>query len=140
MDEIGGRIKNVVFHQVKSSQIIINTTEDFCEAANQSCPSITTLFQKSDVIVNEPSDIEDAPIIPGRLKIHKFTRCPLTATGETQINFYFLSNSKELCFTQKYFTKKRCSHVDHDSDSLAQFRSACVYSMAKHMDADETQD
>ena len=73
MDGIGAAIKNVVFRQVKSGQIIINLAEDFCKAANQFYPSITTLFQKLDVILSEPSDIEEATIITGTIKIHKFT-------------------------------------------------------------------
>ena len=92
------------------------------------------------MIFSEPSDIEEVPVIPGALKIHKYTQCPPTATGETQINFSFLSNSKEPSFTQKYATQKRCRHADHDFDSLAQFRSTCAYCMEKHIDASETQD
>ena len=107
MDGMGGTIKNVVFCQVKSDQIIINSAKDFCKTVNQFCPSITTLFQKSDVILSEPSDIEEAPIITGTLKIHKFTRCFPTATGETQINFSFLLNSKEPCCTLKKHHQKK---------------------------------
>ena len=139
MDGIGGTLNNV-FRQIKSGQIVINSAEDFSKAANQFCPSITTLFQKSDMILSEPSDIEEAPVIPGTLKIYKFTRCSPTATGETQIKIFFLSNSKESCCTQKYATKKRCGHVDHDFDTLVQFRSTCAYCMEKHIHADETQD
>ena len=73
----------------------------FGKTASQFCPSITTLFEKSGVIRSEPSDIEEAPIIPGTLKIHNFTRCPFTATGETEINVFFLSNCKEPCCNQK---------------------------------------
>ena len=123
MDGKGNVNKNVVFRQVKSVQIIINSEEDFCEAGNQFCRSITTLFQKSDVILSERSDFEKAPIIKGTLKIRKFTQCLPRAIGETKINFSFLSNSKELCCTQRYTTKKRCSYVDQDFDSFAQFRT-----------------
>ena len=82
MDGIGGTITCCIC-QVKSGQFIINSTEDFWKAANRFCSSITTLFQKSDLILSEPSDIEEAPIVTGTLKIHKFTRCPPTATEET---------------------------------------------------------
>ena len=118
MDGIDSTIKNVVFRQVMSDQIMIKSAENFCKAANQFSPSITKLFQKSNVIHSEPSDIEVAPIIPRTPKIHNLTRCPPTAAGETQIDFFFLTNSKEPCFTQKYATKERCGHVDHDFDSL----------------------
>ena len=65
MDGIGGTIKNVVFRHVKSERIIVNSAKEFSEAANQFCLSITTLFQRSDVILSEPKDVEEAPIIPG---------------------------------------------------------------------------
>ena len=138
MDGIGGTIKNVVFRHVKSGRIIVNSAKEFSEAANQFCPSITTLFQRSDAILSEPIDIEEAPIIPGTLKIHNLKRSNQTATGEVKIDFFFLSNSKEPCFTQIYATKKQCGHVDRDFDSLAQFRSTCAYCMGKHMDVHET--
>ena len=72
MDRIGGTINNVVFRQVKSGQTIIYSAEDFCETSNQFCPSITMLFEKSDVILSVPSDIEEAQIIPGTLNILRF--------------------------------------------------------------------
>ena len=118
MDETDSTIKNAVFRQVMWDQIMIKSAENFCKAANQFSPSITKLFQKSDVIHSEPCDIEVAPVIPRTLKIHNLTRCPPTAAGETQIDFFFLTNSKEPCFTQTYAMKERCRHVDHDFDSL----------------------
>lgn len=121
---IGGTIKIEVLRQGKSSQIIINTTEDSCKAANKFCWSITTLFQKSDVILSEASDTEEAP---GTLKIQKFRKCLPNGTGETQVNFLFLSNSKEPRWIQKYVTIKRRGHVDHDFGSRVQFRSTCAY-------------
>ena len=101
-------------------------------AANRFCSSITTLFKKTDVILSEPSDIEEAPIITGTLKIHKFTGCPPTATGDTQINFLFLSNSKGPCCTEKCTTKRRYLEP--------QFRTSGAYCMERHMDVDESQD
>ena len=84
----------------------------FCKAANQFCPSITTLFQKSDVILSKPSDTEEAPIISGTLKIHKFTRCPPTTTGEFQINFSPYRITKNLVVPKSTPPKKRCGHED----------------------------
>ena len=109
-----------------SGKIIINSAEEFCKAANQFCPSITTLFQKADVIPSEPDDIEKAPIIPATLKIHMLKRSVTPTIVETIIKLYFLSNGKEPCCVQKYATRKKCGHIDHDFDSLAQFRSTCT--------------
>ena len=99
------QIKNIVFRRLKLGHTIINSTEDSSKAANQFIPSITTLFQKRDVILNEPYDVEEALIIPG------FSI------------FFFLLNSKEPCCTRKYASKKNCGHVDYDFDSLTQCRS-----------------
>ena len=74
----------------KSGRIIVNSAKKFSEAANQFCPSITTLFQRSDAILSEPIDIEEAPIIPGTLKILNLKRSNQTATGEVKIDFFFL--------------------------------------------------
>ena len=73
-------------------------------------------------------------------KNEKFTRCLPSATGETQINFYFQLNSEEPCCTQKYTTKNRCRHVDHDFNFPLQLRITYTYCMEKHMNVDEIQD
>ena len=52
-----------------------------------------------------------------------------------KMDFYFLLNGKEPCFTRKYSNKKRGGHVDYDVDSVALF--ACANCMAKHTDEDE---
>ena len=52
MDGIGGTIKNMVFRQVKAGKIIINSAEDFYNAANQFCASIATLFQRKGQITS----------------------------------------------------------------------------------------
>ena len=59
---------------------------------------------------------------------------------KTQINFSLLSTNKEPCCTQKYATKKRFRNVDHDFDSLAEFRTTRAFCMEKYIDADKTQD
>ena len=140
MDGIGGTVKNVVFRHVKSGQVIINSAEDFCHAANQSCPSITTLFQPSDSILSEPSDIESAPVIPSTLKIHKLVRETNSKNGGSKINFFFLSNDDEPCHSKTYSKKIGCGHIDRDFDSLAEFRSTCAYCLERHMEDDETED
>ena len=49
MDGIERTIKNVVFGQVKSGRVIINSAEEFSVAANKFVPSIATLFQKEKI-------------------------------------------------------------------------------------------
>ena len=57
MDGIGGTIKNMVFTQVKSGRVIINSTEEFSVATNKFVPSIATLFQKEKDLLCEPDDM-----------------------------------------------------------------------------------
>lgn len=56
MDGIGGTIKNVVYRNVKSGKILVNSAKEFCDAANKLVPSITLLFQTE--LMDEPDDIE----------------------------------------------------------------------------------
>ena len=57
MEGIRGTAKNVVFRQVKSDRVIINSAEEFSVAANNFVVSIATLFQKEKDLLYEPDDI-----------------------------------------------------------------------------------
>ena len=100
------------------------------------------LFQPSDSILSEPSDIESAPVIPSTstLKIHKLVRETNSKNGGSKINFFFLSNDDEPCHSKTYSKKIGCGHIDRDFDSLAEFRSTCAYCLERHMEDDETED
>ena len=111
MDGIGGTVKNVVYRQVKSGNVTINSVEKFFDAVNRFVPTITTLSQKEDHGLAEPDDINQAPSIPVTLKILKFVRT-IASDCATMFAFYFLSNGKEPCFTQTYSKfNKTCGHV-----------------------------
>ena len=43
MDDVGGTIKNVIFHNVKSGQIVVHTPKEFSDAAMKFVPSIITV-------------------------------------------------------------------------------------------------
>ena len=101
IDGIGRTVKNVVFRQVKSGRVIINSAEEFSVAANRFVPPIATLFQKEKDLLYEPGNINQSPSIVATLQIHKFVRSS-TVEGGTIIDFYFLSNGEEPCHTQSY--------------------------------------
>ena len=63
MDGIGGTIKNVVFHQVKSRKVVINSPIEFCKTGNKFAPSIRCLYEPESSLLEEPHDIENAPVI-----------------------------------------------------------------------------
>lgn len=126
MDGIGETVKNVVYRQVKSNWVTINSVNDFFDAANRFVPSITTLLHKDGETMLKPDDINSAPSIPSTLKIHRLIR-QIKDNG-VEIAYFFLSNSKEPCFVQKYSaTSMKCGHVEREFESLAMFKSTCVY-------------
>ena len=90
MDGIGGTIKNVVFHQVKSRKVVINSPIEFCEAANKFVPSIKCLYQPESSLLEEPYDIENAPVIPNTLQIHRLCR-ETEEDAKASISFFGLS-------------------------------------------------
>ena len=108
MDVIGVIIKSVVFRQVKSGKVIINSSEEFSVAANKLVLSIETLFPKEKDLLCEPDDINQSPSIT--VTLHEFVRSS-TPEGGTIIDFYFLSNGKEPCHTQSY-SERKCGHVE----------------------------
>ena len=57
MDGIRGTIKNVVFRQVKSGRVVINSAEEVSVTANKFVQSIPTLFQNENDLLCEPDDI-----------------------------------------------------------------------------------
>ena len=139
MDGIGGTIKNVVFRQVKCGKIIVNSAKDFCDAANSFVPSITSLFQKEKDLLCEPEDIEKSSSIPATLQIHKLVRY-IRSEGGATIDFYFLSNRNEPCYSQSYSSKQNCGHVEREFESLALFRSVCAHCMEKYLTENELED
>ena len=71
MDGINGTIKNVIFRNVKSDQIVVHIHKEFSDAVMKLMPSFVTVYlQRSDEIV-EPESIHQAPFIPETLSIHK---------------------------------------------------------------------
>ena len=140
MDGIGGTVKNVVYRQVKSGNVTINSAKQFFDAANRFVPIITTLFQNEEDVLAEPDDINQAPSIPATLKIHKFVRT-IASYGATMFAFYFLSNVEEPCFTQTYSKfNKTCGHVEREFDTLAMFKSTCAYCNEQHLGEEEPTD
>ena len=115
----GEHIKNVIFRQVKSGRVIINSAEEFSVAVNKFVSSIATLFQKEKDLLCEPDDINQSPSIAATLQIHKFVRS-ITAEVVAIIGFYFLSNGKKPCHTHSY-SERKCGHVERKYESLALF-------------------
>ena len=54
MDDVGGTIKNVIFHKVKSGQIVVHTPKEFSDAAMKFVPSIIIV----NSIINSDENIK----------------------------------------------------------------------------------
>ena len=107
---------------MKSGRVITNSAEEFSVAAYESVSSIATLFQKEKIC---SASQMTSPSTPETLQIHKFVWSS-TAEGGTIIDFYFLTNGKEPCYTLSY-----SGHLEREYESLALFRSLYAYCMKK---------
>ena len=71
---MGGTRKNVVFRQVKSKKVDINSPIEFCDPANKFALSIKYLYQPEPSLLEEPHGTENAPVISNTLQIHRLVR------------------------------------------------------------------
>ena len=61
MDVVGGTIKNLVFRAVKSGKVSARDPEEFAKAANDIVLSIRSLYMPIEDILEEPSEVANAP-------------------------------------------------------------------------------
>ena len=85
---IGETIKNVVFRQVKSRKVVINSPTEFCKAANKFVLSIKCFYQPESSLLKVPHDIENAPVIPNTLQIYRLVR-EIKEDGKASISFFW---------------------------------------------------
>ena len=60
----GEILKNLVFRQVKTGRVIVNSAEKLSVAAKKFVPSIATLFKKEKDLLCEPDDINQSLYFP----------------------------------------------------------------------------
>ena len=118
MDGIEGTIKNVVFRQVQSRKVVINSPIEFCEAANKFVPSIKCLYQSESSLLEEPHDIENAPVIPNTLQIHRLVR-EIEEDGKASISFFGLFCDLDPVYVKDYKKNLKCEHTEKEFQSLA---------------------
>lgn len=137
MDGIGGTIKNVVYRNVKCGKVLVNSAQEFCNAANKLVPSITSLFQTD--LMDEPDDIEAAPKIPETLKIHRWSR-DVSANGDIKYRFFYLSSDSTPFFTQAYHKVLKCGHAEREFESLMMMKKTCAGCAATFHEEHEKED
>ena len=101
MDGVGGTLKNVIFRKVKSGQTVVYTPEDFANVAMEFVPSITTIYLPKEAEIEEPEDIDNAPLIKDTLQVHKLERC-INQRNECLIKFFKTVADEEPFYTQWY--------------------------------------
>ena len=68
MDGVGGTIKNFVFRAVKSGKVSVRDPEEFAKAANDIVPSIRSFYMPIEDMLEEPSEVANAPLSPKHFK------------------------------------------------------------------------
>ena len=126
MDNLGGTIKNVVFRQFKSSKVVINSPIEFCDATNNFVPSIKCLYQPEASLLEEPSDIENAPVIPNTLETHRLVR---EVVDGKAISFFNLSCDLDPVHVKDYKNIFECNHIEKEFQSLAIMANKCACCM-----------
>ena len=71
MDSVGGTIKNQVYKEVKSSRLVMDTPQEFKMAAQTLVLAITTIYLPESEMLQEPVEIENAPVVLETFQIHK---------------------------------------------------------------------
>ena len=71
--------------------MVIDTPQEFAMAAQTLVPAITIIYLPESEMLKEPNEIENAPVVPETLQIHKVTR-KFNSQGVPCIEFYKLSN------------------------------------------------
>ena len=68
----GSILRNVFFRKVKLGQAVIYIPEDFADFVKEFVPSIITAYVPEAEEIEEPSNIEESPLIHDTLSVHKF--------------------------------------------------------------------
>lgn len=74
MDGVGSTLKNVVFQKVKSDQAVVYTLEDFANFPKEFVPSIITVCLPEAEEIEEPSNVEQSPLVKDTLSVHELKR------------------------------------------------------------------
>ena len=63
MDGISHTVINDVFRQIKAGKVTINTSAEFCRALYKHVPSMKSLFQRTNEILEEQNNVAYSPSI-----------------------------------------------------------------------------
>ena len=71
MDGVGGTVEKIIFRNVKSGFVTIDSPFEFHQAILKFVPSIKSVYLPDTDVLNEPENIEqESKKIPEALKVH----------------------------------------------------------------------
>ena len=118
MDGIGGTVKNMVFQHVKSKKCVIEGAKDFAQYADSIIKGINSIYMAEADVMQEPSDISEAPKIPGTLKCHKIVRT-FNEDNVCKLEFFKLASDQEPFYIQWYRKEGDPEVCGHDQLPLS---------------------
>ena len=123
-----------MYKEVKSGRLVIDTLQEFAMAAQPLVPAITTIYLPESEMLQEPNEIENAPVIPETFQIHKVAR-KFNSQGFACIEFYKFSNESNTYFTQYY--RVECDPVvcGHEEDKYVD-DNTCAHCSRRYGDPD----
>ena len=78
-------------------------------------------------MLEEPHDIENAPVIHNTLQIHRLIK--EIGDGKAIISFFNLSYDVGPVYVKDYKNILKCSHTEKEFQSLAMMKNTCSYCM-----------
>ena len=101
MDGISGTVINEAFRQIKAGKVTINTSTQFCRAANKHVSSMKPLFQRTNDILEEQNDIAYSR------SIHNYWQKAVIRMMHQHLIFFELSNEEAPRFSQEVTSNQR---------------------------------
>lgn len=128
VDGVGGIIKRMVWLQVKSRRVIINTAEDFYECAKSICAGINILYTSAEEVVSQKITLDnrwkDIKPIPNLQASHYFT-----SLEQNKITYGRTINSEKKTFIFKRLGNQRVNRANRSNHtSSVRLRYTDVYS------------
>ena len=79
-------------------------------------------------MLEEPHNIENAPVIPNTLQIHRLVR-EIEEDDKASISFFGLSWDVDPVYVKDYKNNLKCGHIEKEFQSLAMMANTCSLCM-----------
>ena len=103
MNGVAGTIKHQLFADVKSEKVSRKNVEHFTVYAGSILNGITSLYMPMEDVLEEPENMDNSPIIPGTLEVHKIA-CTFLTDGICKMEFCY-TTMDEKPFHEQWYKK-----------------------------------